>query len=721
MASFTATVFDAPTRTCICCKVRLLIGQELTPSVVVELALPLLFNNVVATFREGLKQNLPSLRAKLNAVNSPQHSGSLLRLYVLVEGTVLEVIPQTIDRQVLNDAQLILTVDGHDTTAVLQALQINRGVTRHGRTESGTIAPQSGLGKRAYRSYTMRLRIASDMGKYGSITPAQKALLKDLVIAGDRQLENLLEQYETDADPEPLLSFLKSPAAQAARVRSRSQMTNSLSGDLRSLSVEKMEKRAPASSNDFGEENDSFDFDAVMAMGGSFDMLGDSLGDFNGELYVPNDGDVSMHVGATAEDLNGRNSGFEDDLTAVLPGNHSTTHGTLGIHSRHSSTASRMGGSSSSININGNSSISNTRRLVHARHQQQANGLPPTHRRGHRVESSNSSADFGNHSFGMNQGSGQLSQFGSGNMQQHAGNMIHQDRNMSYGGSGIGGKEVRLRRFRRAFSVDLPGEGPLFQMLSDPEVGVTVKVRKRRKFLTTATFPPCFVGSEAVTWMCENIPILYDNRSQAVELGKMLLRKRDIAHVKNSKDFEDSHSEYYTFRATTSSMVVTQAGTPKNEVRMGNSGVIERDDDMIGPLTRIQRKAKVQKWIEKRARMKKNRLEGKGHKYQGRTKFANARRRVKGRFVTLEFMNERGIKFDSEKPGWVCSTLNNRVFLTADEAVKAVDAQRAAVAAGAMAAGGATTASGVAGTSLNIGNNRGSSKDGGNRKTPPNI
>ena len=60
--------------------------------------------------------------------------------------------------------------------------------------------------------------------------------------------------------------------------------------------------------------------------------------------------------------------------------------------------------------------------------------------------------------------------------------------------------------------------------------------------------------------------------------------------------------------------------------RVGSSGTIERDDDMIGPLTRIERKAKVAKYLEKRARMKKNRLEGKSHKYQGRTKFANARR-----------------------------------------------------------------------------------------------
>ena len=103
----------------------------------------------------------------------------------------------------------------------------------------------------------------------------------------------------------------------------------------------------------------------------------------------------------------------------------------------------------------------------------------------------------------------------------------------------------------------------------------------------------------------------------------------------------------------------------------------------VGPLTVSQRKHKVDRYLAKRARMLKNRVDGKNrstHQYAGRTKFANARRRVKGRFVTLEFMQKRGIKFDSEKPGWVCSTLNGRVFLTADEAVKAVDKSDSAIA-----------------------------------------
>ena len=149
-------------------------------------------------------------------------------------------------------------------------------------------------------------------------------------------------------------------------------------------------------------------------------------------------------------------------------------------------------------------------------------------------------------------------------------------------------------------------------------------------------------------------------------------------------------TDHYTFRRQNNTSATghnghyghinmsTSSSTRGSVPQMGNSGRIERDDDMVGPLTRLERKAKVQKYLLKRARMKKNRLEGKGHHwthtYAGRTKFANARRRVKGRFVTLEFMQSRQIKFDSIKPGWVCKTLGGKVFLTADEAVKAVDA-----------------------------------------------
>ena len=95
---------------------------------------------------------------------------------------------------------------------------------RHERTQSGTAVPRGGLGKRHYRSYTMRLRVASTLHQQGDISEDQKALLKDLVIAGDRNLEDLLQKYESDNNPGPLLAFLRSPQAQAAKARVSSRL-----------------------------------------------------------------------------------------------------------------------------------------------------------------------------------------------------------------------------------------------------------------------------------------------------------------------------------------------------------------------------------------------------------------------------------------------------------------------------------------------------------------
>ena len=117
---------------------------------------------------------------------------------------------------------------------------------------------------------------------------------------------------------------------------------------------------------------------------------------------------------------------------------------------------------------------------------------------------------------------------------------------------------------------------------------------------------------------------------------------------------------------------LSTASSIGNKRRKSIPPLVQPQEEMIGSLTLTERRLKVQAYLVKRTRMLKNRQSK--HKYNGRTKFANARRRVKGRFVTLEFMQVRGIKFDSEKPGWVCSTLSNKVFLTSDEAVKAVDA-----------------------------------------------
>ena len=108
----------------------------------------------------------------------------------------------------------------------------------------------------------------------------------------------------------------------------------------------------------------------------------------------------------------------------------------------------------------------------------------------------------------------------------------------------------------------------------------------------------------------------------------------------------------------------------------------------IGSLTTKERRARVDKWLKKRARMIARRKENASKKtktmgrYVGRTKFAMSRRRVKGRFVSLKFLNERGIKFDSgaePQSGWVCSTLGGKVFVELEDALNAVNSQASSV------------------------------------------
>ena len=97
----------------------------------------------------------------------------------------------------------------------------------------------------------------------------------------------------------------------------------------------------------------------------------------------------------------------------------------------------------------------------------------------------------------------------------------------------------------------------------------------------------------------------------------------------------------------------------------------------IGRFTVKQRQKMLKRWYKKRARILKRFQEGAVDKYQGRTNYAIARPRVKGRFVTTKFMDERGIKYENAQKGWRCTTLNDAVFPTADEAVEALDATQA--------------------------------------------
>jgi len=58
-------------------------------------------------------------------------------------------------------------------------------------------------------------------------------------------------------------------------------------------------------------------------------------------------------------------------------------------------------------------------------------------------------------------------------------------------------------------------------------------------------YKKCFVGSEAVTWIEENLHI---SRPEAVKFGRKCLEKNLFAHVLGEDDFEDDEKKLYRFR-----------------------------------------------------------------------------------------------------------------------------------------------------------------------------
>jgi hypothetical protein len=71
-------------------------------------------------------------------------------------------------------------------------------------------------------------------------------------------------------------------------------------------------------------------------------------------------------------------------------------------------------------------------------------------------------------------------------------------------------------------------------------------IRTRRHLLKS--YKHCFIGSEAVTWMVENLALA--SRDEAVQLGQELLFNNYIQHVSDDHDFRDKNM-FYRFRDRT--------------------------------------------------------------------------------------------------------------------------------------------------------------------------
>ena len=75
-------------------------------------------------------------------------------------------------------------------------------------------------------------------------------------------------------------------------------------------------------------------------------------------------------------------------------------------------------------------------------------------------------------------------------------------------------------------------------LMRDKEKGL--KLKTRHHFFKS--FKKCFVGSDCVDWLMENIH--EPSREQAVALGQMLMRRSIIRHVTNTHPFVDGNHFY---------------------------------------------------------------------------------------------------------------------------------------------------------------------------------
>jgi potassium-dependent mechanosensitive channel len=76
------------------------------------------------------------------------------------------------------------------------------------------------------------------------------------------------------------------------------------------------------------------------------------------------------------------------------------------------------------------------------------------------------------------------------------------------------------------------------QAMKDPQTGVEVKDRS----WLLRSYPACFVGSQAVTWLCDNDFAV--SRSDAVAVGELLQARGEWAHVTRDHSFKDEKLFY---------------------------------------------------------------------------------------------------------------------------------------------------------------------------------
>jgi hypothetical protein len=640
----------------------------------------------------------------------------------------------------------------------------------------------------------MSLQVASELHHAGHISQAQSVLLKDLVISGDRHVDDLIESFNSNGNIEPLLAFLSSPQALASKTRVLSDVDAALG-----KSMVRMSLNARA----------SLDIDTLMGL--ALDAI------------TPKNSTRNLKMNSLISNASGFAMSPRHFPSAISP-YHSASprfprppHSTKGSSPRHFNFAAFGVPRRSSMGAD----------LVERGRMSFEHALAFNTSDKRRSSTGQLAMAFDFNGIKEAEANVVTNPFETENNDMELENTPDRGNNNMETTTGNNDMD-RLLTFRRACSQNLPSSGQLFSLLADPDHGVSVKGRTTSE----GSFPECFVGAEATTWMTENIPVLGYDRSKAVMLGNALVRDGIVAHVSSGgNQFSDSPVDYYTFTQTRKQLGFPSAGNsqsrlasstnqnmlPKkqaieqlqrvqvrkepgaprnqeeqnlqnhhpsgrqsdqpseqerrNELGSGDASVgrssalaeeeqkrlqmtarmrrlrilklkrrereaqrmmdgrVRREEEQmhrvenetlleeeqrrraagraahiaevnrqmkaydaraseasgkkkrIGRFTLKQREKMMKRWKRKRARQLKRRNDGPTHQYEGRTKFANARPRVDGRFVTTKFMSDRGIHYDQATAGWVCSTLGGSRFQTAEEAVRAVDAARGGVGA----------------------------------------
>ena len=136
----------------------------------------------------------------------------------------------------------------------------------------------------------------------------------------------------------------------------------------------------------------------------------------------------------------------------------------------------------------------------------------------------------------------------------------------------------------------------------------------------------------------------------------------------NLQNVQSSSAQQNSFKNDSCIKPERANGLPTSNKKTGTPQ-FKRDSEIIGTITRGERRRKIQRWLLKRARRRQRPSKA---RYKGRMRFANARPRVKGRFVKIEFMNKMGLTFDTKKGAWFSLKLQKH-FFSADEAVRQVE------------------------------------------------